>query len=401
MKTVLPEPNQSDARAVASQADDLEVSIVMPCLNESQTVGACVVQAVQTLENSDLRGEVIVADNGSTDGSKELAREKGARVVEVQRRGYGAALAGGIAAAQGRYVIMGDCDMSYDFGHTPRIVQKLRQGHDLVMGNRFEGGIAPGAMPFLHKYLGNPVLSALGRLFFGAPVHDFHCGLRGFDREAILELDLRTTGMEFASEMVVKATLHGLRIAEVPTTLQPDQRDREPHLHTWRDGWRHLRFLLLFSPRWLFFIPGIVITVLGILLFSLGAGEVSYGGMQFSVNTMLFGSLAIILGGQAVFFSILAKTFAVSSGLHPSSENVDRFRQRFTLERGVALGGVALALGIVALVLAIAEWVMVDFGDLTLRVTRLWVVPGVTLVAVGVQVILSSFLVSALNVDRR
>lgn len=401
MTTVESEDPRPDAFTAASQTDDLEVSIVMPCLNERQTVGACVAQARQALKDSGIRGEVIVADNGSTDGSQKLAREKGARVVEVSQRGYGAALAGGITAAQGHYVVMGDCDMSYDFGHAPRFVEKLREGYDLVMGNRFEGGITPGAMPFLHRYLGNPILTWIGRLFFGASVGDFYCGLRGFDRDKILTLDLRSTGMEFALEMVAKSTITGLRISEVSTTLSPDGRDREPHLNTWSDGWRSLRFFLLFSPKWLFLIPGVVAMLLGSLLFIGGLTGAQIAGATLSVNTMLFGTLAIILGGQALFFSVLAKTFAVSSGLHPPSSNVNRFRQKFSLERGVAIGGVTLAFGIVALFIAIVEWAMVDFGDLTPRVTRLWVVPGITLAALGVQTTFSSFLISALDLERK
>ena len=401
MTAVAHKTTQADELSATSQTEDLEVSIVMPCLNESQTVGNCVATAKQALRSSDIRGEVIVADNGSTDGSQELAREKGARVVDVERRGYGAALAGGIAAANGKYVVMGDCDMSYDFGHAPRIVEKLREGYDLVVGNRFEGGIAPDAMPFLHRYLGNPVLTWIGQLFFGASVGDFYCGLRGFDREKILELDLRSTGMEFALEMIAKSAITGLRTGEVPTTLSPDGRDREPHLQTWQDGWRSLRFLLLFSPKWLFLIPGGVTMVLGLLLAIGGFAKVQVAGATLSVNTMLFGSLAIMLGGQAIFFAILAKTFAVSSNLHPPSANVDWFRRKFTLERGVRLGGIIVVLGIAAMSAAIMEWAMVGFGDLTPRVTRVWVVPGTTLVAVGVQTILSSFLVSALGVERK
>ena len=329
-----------------------------------------------------------------------MARERGATVVDVSLRGYGAALAGGIAAARGRYVVMADCDMSYDFGHAPRIVEELRKGYDLVMGNRFKGGISPGAMPFLHKYLGNPVLSRIGKIFFGAKVNDLHCGLRGFNRKAIMNLNLRTTGMEFASEMVVKATLHKLRITEVPTTLKPDQRERAPHLRTWRDGWRHLRFLLLFSPRWLFFFPGIIMMALGALLLVFGYSTVSFAGITFNVNTMLFGSLALILGGQSIFFALLAKSFAITSGLHPSSPIVDRFHKQFNLHRGLAIGGASLILGAAGLCIAVVQWAMADFGDLTAHVTRLWVVPGVTLVAVGAQTILSSFLISALGMER-
>ena len=384
----------------ASQ-DQFELTIVMPCLNEAKTLGMCVDQAVKAIADSGLRGEVIVADNGSTDGSREIAVEHGARMVPVPVRGYGAALAGGIAAARSKYVVMGDCDMSYDFGHAPRIVEKLREGYDLVMGNRFMGGIAPGAMPFLHKYLGNPVLSTIGRVFFRSPVRDFHCGLRGFNREKILALNLRTTGMEFASEMVVKATLHKLKLAEVPTTLSPDLRDRAPHLRTWRDGWRHLRFLLLFSPRWLFLIPGSTAMVLGLMLFLMGLTDAAMGKVHFNVNTMLFGALSIVLGGQAVFFALLAKTFAVTTGMFPPSERVEKFYKRFNLERGVQIGGALFGLGMLALITSIYQWATAEFGELSTNVTRYWVIPGFTLVAMGVQTILSSFLISALGMERK
>ena len=264
-------------------------------------------------------GEVIVADNGSTDGSRELARAAGARVVPVEAKGYGSALMGGILAARGKYVVMGDADDSYDFSHVPRFLEKLRAGYDLVMGNRFLGGIQPGAMPALHRYLGNPVLSGIGRLFFHSPCGDFHCGLRGFSKEAIERLDLRTTGMEFASEMVVKATLHGLRIGEVPTTLSPDGRSRPPHLRSWRDGWRHLRFLLLYSPRWLFFYPGLThccSTGLTIILWLL-PGPRRVGPVVLDVHTMLGGAALVLIGFQSVAFAVLAKVFAVNSGLMP------------------------------------------------------------------------------------
>lgn len=395
---------QTHDPASEHQADDLaplELSIVMPCLNESLTVADCVKQAVQALEDHQINGEVIVADNGSTDGSQALAEEHGARVVHVKDRGYGAALAGGIAAARGRYVVMGDCDKSYDFSHAPRILEKLHEGYDLVMGNRFRGGIAPGAMPVLHRYLGNPGLTRLGRLFFRAPVGDFYCGLRGFDRAKILDLNLRSTGMEFALEMVAKSSITGLRMGEVPTTLSPDGRDRAPHLRTWRDGWRSLRFFLLFSPKWLFLYPGIAAGLLGALVFAVGLLNFNLLGVRFENNTMLFGSLAMLLGVQSVFFALLAKTFATTTGIMPPDARLQRFYQRFALEKGVLIGGIALTLGLLGLIIAIGQWAVAGFGDLQPSVTRYWVIPGFTFLALGFQTILSSFLVSALGMERK
>ncbi len=312
-----------------------ELTILMPCLNEAETLAACIGKARQFLDRSGVQGEILVADNGSTDGSPAIATAAGAEVVDIPVRGYGAALSGGIAAARGRYVIMADADDSYDFAHLQPFVDKLRQGNQLVMGNRFQGGIAPGAMPWHHRYIGNPVLSAVGRLFFGSKIGDFHCGLRGVDRDAIRALNLRTTGMEFASEMVVKATLGGLRIAEVPTTLSPDGRSRAPHLRSFRDGWRHLRFLLLFSPRWLFLYPGITLLLLGFLL-----GGILLRGpvdllphITFDIHTFLLAAMFIILGQQAVTFAVMGRRFASRYGFIPKSARFDLFLEGLTLER--------------------------------------------------------------------
>src|SRR5262245_15428578 len=303
----------------------MELTILMPCLDEAATVARCVDKARAFLARAGIEGEVVVADNGSTDGSRALAERAGARVVEVARRGYGAALAAGIAAARGRYVIMGDADDSYDFSRLEGFVEKLREGHLLVMGNRFRGGIRPGAMPPLHRYLGNPVLSFIGRLFFRAPVRDFHCGLRGFDRAAALSLGLRTPGMEFASELVVKAALAGWRIAEVPTTLDPDGRGRPPHLRSWRDGWRHLRFLLLFSPRWLFFYPGAALLLLGAsLTTALYFAPLRIGGIGLDVHSMLYASAAALLGMQLCLFALFARVSAQLAGLLPERPAVQR-----------------------------------------------------------------------------
>ena len=323
--------------------DAVEVSIVMPCLNEAETVVRCVEKSLRAFRENSICGEVIVADNGSTDGSRELARDAGARVVSVEAKGYGSALMGGILAARGKYVIMGDADDSYDFSHVPRFLEKLRAGHDLVMGNRFLGGIQPGAMPTLHRYLGNPVLSGVGRLFFHSPCGDFHCGLRGFSKDAIEKLDLRTTGMEFASEMVVKATLHGLRIGEVPTTLAPDGRSRPPHLRSWRDGWRHLRFLLLYSPRWLFFYPGLTLLISGLsIILWLLPGPRRVGSVVLDVHTMLGGAALILIGFQSVAFAVLAKVFAVNSGLMPWTPGFRRIFDWITLETGLIVGALLI-----------------------------------------------------------
>ena len=318
---------------------ECDLTILMPCLNEAATVGACVDAAVAALRASGATGEVIVADNGSTDGSAEIAATRGARIVAVQERGYGAALLAGIVAARGRYVVMADADQSYDFAEAGAYLARLRAGYDLVMGNRFLGGIAPGAMPALHRYLGNPVLSGLGRLFFGSPVGDFHAGMRGFDRDKILGLDLRTTGMEFASEMIVRASLAGLRITEVPTTLSPDKRGRPPHLRTWRDGWRHLRFLLLYSPRWLFLYPGALLLVAGLI-----SGALLLPTPR--VHTLVYAAAAVLIGYQTVLFALFTKIFAINVGLLPEDPRLNRVFRVATLEVGLAIGALLLLAGL-------------------------------------------------------
>ena len=374
---------------------ELELTILMPCLNEASTVGACVDAASATLTALGISGEVLVADNGSTDGSREIAAGRGARVVPITERGYGSALSGGIAAARGRYIVMADADMSYDFEQTERYLELLRGGDDLVMGNRFRGHIEPGAMPALHRYLGNPVLSALGRLFFNSPVRDFHSGMRGFRRDAILALDLRTTGMEFATEMVVRASLAGLVIGEVPTTLRPDRRGRPPHLRTWRDGWRHLRFLLLYSPRWLFLYPGAAIGVLG-----LAAAAVLLPTPR--VHSLVYAAMAVVIGFQTVLFALFTRIFASLEGLMPEDPHLSRALQLVTLEVGLALGGLTLFGGVAGSVYALRVWEETRFGELdpsslTMRI----VIVSATALAVGVQMILSSFFFSILGLRRR
>jgi glycosyltransferase involved in cell wall biosynthesis len=372
----------------------LELSIVMPCLNEAETLATCIQKAQSYLQQQEIVGEIIIADNGSTDGSREIASSCGARVVPVPARGYGSALRGGISAARGQYIIMGDADDSYDFTNLNPFVEKLRMGYDLVMGNRFKGGIKPGAMPFLHKYLGNPVLTWLGRVFFGSPCEDFHCGLRGFRKDSIEALNLRTTGMEFASEMVVKASLCGFKITEVPTVLSPDGRSRPPHLKTWRDGWRHLRFLLLYSPRWLFLYPGLIL-MLGGIVTTLGLLD------QPKVHTLLYSAIAIIIGFQIVSFAIFTKAFAITEGLLPEDPKLKRFLGYVNLEVGLIAGVILLLLGLGGSVYAFRVWESGAFGALDPAVTMRLVIPSVTGLALGVQVIFSSFFLSVLGLKRR
>ncbi len=374
----------------------------MPCLNEAATVGVCVKKAMDALGQHGVRGEVIIADNGSSDGSQQIAREAGARVVPVERRGYGSALQAGIAAAHGEFVLMGDADDTYDFSQLDQFVAKLREGYDLVMGNRFQGKILPGAMPVLHRYLGNPVLTGLGRLFFKSPVGDFHCGLRAFRKDAIERLGLRTLGMEFASEMVVKASRFGLRITEIPTTLAPDRRDRPPHLRTWRDGWRHLRFLLLYSPRWLFLYPGIALIVFGVVLSAaLLPGPLNIDNVVFDVHTLLFAAMAILIGFQSVVFATFTKVFAISEGLLPEDPRLSRMFRYVTLETGLVVGVLLILAGAGAWVLGLEYWRIRQFGPLDPEKTLRIVIPGVVCFTLGFQVILSSFFLSVLGMSRR
>jgi glycosyltransferase involved in cell wall biosynthesis len=380
----------------------LELTVVMPCLDEAETLEVCIRKAMASIAENGLAGEVVIADNGSTDGSQEIARRCGARVVDIPIRGYGAALQGGIAAARGRFVIMGDADDSYDFSSLMPFIEKLREGYDLVMGNRFKGGIAPGAMPPLHRYLGNPVLTGVGRLFFRSPSGDFHCGLRGFSRESALSLDLQTTGMEFASEMVVKATLMGLRITEVATTLSPDGRSRAPHLRSWRDGWRHLRFLLLYSPRWLFLYPGVFLMSAGLLAgLAILPGEVSIGSVNFDVNTLLYAAAAILIGFQSVTFAFFTKIYGVNEGLLPPDPRLERLFGFVQLETGIAVGLGLVVLGFGASIWAVADWGDASFGPLNPQQTLRVIVPAVTSLTIGFQLILSSFFLSVLGMSRK
>ncbi len=379
----------------------MELTVVMPCLNEAETVATCVRKAVGFLHEYDISGEVVVADNGSTDGSQQLAADAGARVVPVSEKGYGNALMGGIVSARGRFIIMGDADDSYDFTNLMPFIEKLRDGADLVMGNRFEGGIEPGAMPPLHRYLGNPVLSFIGRLFFGSKIGDFHCGLRGFRRDSVMKLGLQATGMEFASELVVKATLAKQRITEVPTTLAKDGRSRPPHLHTWRDGWRHLRFLLLFSPRWLFFMPGLVVFLLGILI---GAVVIprpfSIGSVTFDVDTLVAASAMIVIGFQSVLFALFTQVYASAEGFLPEDKRVRHILKTLSLERGLLAGAVLGIAGIVGLAVSLSYWGSTSFGSLDYNHALRIVVPSVTALIVSCQIILGTFFLSILGIRR-
>ncbi|MBZ5679988.1 MAG: glycosyltransferase family 2 protein [Acidobacteriia bacterium] len=374
----------------------------MPCLNEAETLETCILKAQQAFQEANIAGEVIVADNGSTDGSPEIAERLGAKVAHVQARGYGNALMGGIAAASGTYIIMGDADASYDFGHIPRFLEQLRKDSDLVMGNRFKGGIQKDAMPPLHRYLGNPVLTRLGRLFFGGSCGDFYCGLRGFSKKAYETMGLRTTGMEFATEMVVKATLLGMKVREVPTTLSPDGRTRPPHLRTWRDGWRTLRFFLLYSPRWLFLYPGLALMLVGFLVGAWLLPEPrQVGSVIFDVHTLLYAAIAILLGFQSIAFAVFTKLFAISEGLHPPDPLLDRLFRYINLELGLLVGTALAILGFGTSIYAVHMWGQQHFGPLDMSRTLRVVIPAALSMTLGVQTIFSSFFLSVLGLRRR
>ena len=380
-----------------------ELSVVIPCLNESKTIGIVVRKALDSFERIGIAGEVVVADNGSTDGSQQIAEELGARVVPVELKGYGAALSGGIAAAHGRWVIMGDADDSYDFSKLEPFVERLREGYDLVAGNRFKGGIREGAMPWLHKYLGNPMLSFISRRLHGAPVGDIYCGLRGFDREKVIALDVRSTGMEFAIEMIVKATMQGLRVTEVPTTLSPDAEGREPHLNTWKDGWKSLRLLLLYSPKWLFLYPGLFLLAIGIAGMAwLIPENRSVGSIGFDVSTLLYFALAVILGLQAVYFFLTARWFGITEGLLPEDHLIRRIVERpRRLEWALLIGMLLIVAGLGLSLYAVAKWNQADFGPLNYPDTLRIVIPGATLIACGAQTVLSALFLGVLGLRRR
>lgn len=379
-----------------------ELTIVMPCLNEARSLGGCIREAQAAMAAAGIAGEIVIADNGSTDGSPGIATGLGAHVVTVAEKGYGHAVRGGIAAARGRFILMGDADGSYDFSHLTRFVEKLRAGCDLVMGNRFLGGIQPGAMPWKNRYLGNPALSFIGRLFFSTSLGDFHCGLRGFSAEAYRRMNLRTTGMEFASEMVIKSVVLGLRVAEVPTTLRPDGRDRPPHLRPWRDGWRHLRFMLLFSPRWLFFYPGLFLMVAGTVVgAALLPGPLQLGRVYLDVHTLLFAAGSVLIGFQAVSFAALSKYFTIRAGLRPNEAQFESWLGKVTLEAGILVGGLLLLAGVLLWAGALWYWRAQGFGSLQPAQTLRWVIPGTLCLALGCQMILTSFFLGVLRLDTR
>lgn len=371
---------------------EIELSIVMPCLDEAKTVRTCVEKALRTMEELGVAGEVIVADNGSTDGSQDIARDAGARVVDVTERGYGAALRGGIEAAHGTYVIMGDADDSYDFTGLSPFIEKLREGYDLVMGNRFKGGIKPGAMPPLHRFFGNPLITAIGRVFFRAHVGDFYCGLRGFRKDAVQKMDVCTSGMEFALEMVVRAHLLKMKIIEVPTTLDPDGRDRAPHLRSWRDGWRSLRFFLIFSPRWLFLIPGLLMLIAG-------AASTVMLINQPRLNSMLFSMMLIMMGIQCESFYLIIRNFATQEGFLPPHPLLTKFNRIFELETGLIIGGISFLLGLAGYTAAFCQWAMKDFGPLSTSVTMHLTIPSSFLCIVGIQIMLTSFILSIISLE--
>lgn len=390
---------------IATDNEQPELSVVMPCLNEADTLATCIGKAQRALEEHGIAGEIIVADNGSSDGSIEIAEGMGARVVHVRDKGYGNALMGGIAAARGKYLIMGDADDSYDFGEIPKFIAKLREGNELVQGCRLPRGggtIMPGAMPPLHRWWGNPMFSFFARHWFGAPVNDVYCGLRGFSKALYQRLDQRCTGMEFATEMIIKSSLYRARIAEVPITLHPDGRKAHaPHLKTFRDGWRTLRFFLMYSPRWLFLAPGLLLILAGVLGYAVAMPGLTFAGVTFDAHTLLFASLAIICGYQAVLFAVFTKTFAMAEGLMPEDPRMMRMFNVITLEKGLIGGVVALVIGLLLLLGAVNQWRIRGFGPLDYAVTMRWVVPGVTLTALAFQTIFSSFFISILGLKRR
>ncbi|PYJ22734.1 MAG: dolichol-P-glucose synthetase [Verrucomicrobia bacterium] len=387
------------------QTEDIEVSVVIPCLNEEDTLARCIEKARQACREHSIAGEIVVADNGSTDLSRAIAERHGARVVMIKEPGYGSALMGGIAAASGQFVIIGDADDSYDFLEIPKIVEKLREGFDLVQGCRLPAGggsIRPGAMPFLHRWIGNPFFSLLVRKWFGAPINDVYCGLRGFTKAMYERLDQRCTGMEFATEMIIKASLRGEKIAEVPITLYPDKRtSHSPHLKTFRDGWRTFRYFLMCSPRWLFLVPGGVFIAFGLLGYLVAMPGLRIGHSTFDAHTLLFASLSILCGYQCILFAIFAKTFATTEGFLPPDRHLERFFEVVNLEKGLVVAALAVLAGGSLLLVAVWQWWLTGFGHLDYARTMRFVVPGATLVALGFQTVFSSFFVSLLGMRRK
>jgi glycosyltransferase involved in cell wall biosynthesis len=378
-----------------------ELSIVMPCLNEAETLAICITKAQSFLDINAIEGEVVIADNGSTDGSIAIAKSLNAKVVNAEQKGYGSALKAGIEAANGTYIIMGDADDSYDFNTLMPYVTELRNDKDLVMGNRFKGGIEKGAMPFLHKYLGNPVLSFIGRLFFKIDIGDFHCGLRGFSKSAYNKMNLKTSGMEFASEMVVKSKLNNLSIAEVPTKLHKDGRTRAPHLKTWSDGWRHLRFLMLYAPNWLFLFPGILLVLVGLILsIALIVNPIEFENFTLDVHTLLYTSAFLLVGFQFIIFYGLTKIFAVENELLPKSSRYTKLFKFINLEKGLIVGFILVCIGLFLSYKGLSTWQSTNFGTLDTRTTLRTIIPAITTLQLGIQTILFSFFFSVLGLKK-
>jgi glycosyltransferase involved in cell wall biosynthesis len=385
------------------QVNEIEVSIVMPCLNEAEALPYCLEKAFSFLQKNNIGGEVVVVDNGSDDDSANIALSYGANVVKENIRGYGAAIMGGVKEARGQFIIIGDADDSYDFSDIMPFVIHLRQGADLVIGNRFGGGIQKHAMPFLHRYFGNPILSFLGRIFFHIPINDFHCGLRGIRKESFNQLNLKTTGMEFASEMIVKAALHNLTIKQSSIILYPDKRNRRSHLKTWQDGWRHLRFLLLYSPRWLFLIPGIALMILGIIgTIVLAIGPIELGNKKLDVHTLVYTSGFILLGFQFISFYFFSRLYAAVHQLWPGQERfLQNFNTRFRLERGIMGGMVLLIGGFILMIKSLLYWRNTHYGNIDPVVVLRWVIPSIVLLVLGVQLVMSFFYLSFLTIKSK
>ena len=381
------------------QKPKLELTILMPCLNEAKTLKTCIKKAQKSLKENNIDGEVLIADNGSTDGSQEIAKKCGARVIDVEVKGYGSALIEGTKNAYGKYIIMGDSDDSYDFSNIMPFLEKLREGFDLVMGNRFKGGIEKGAMPWSHKYIGTPILSFLGRLFYKSKIKDFNCGMRGYNRKSILKLDLKTTGMEYASEMIVQATLNKLKITEVPTTLKKDGRDRPPHLKSFRDGWRHLKFLLIYSPKHLFLLPGLLLIIFGIL--GMIITNMKIENVNLGVHTMLYSGAAIVIGFQTIIFFILAKVYAINSGMHPKNDKVINTLKEITLEKGVILGILFIIIGFGLSIYAVIKWINASYGALNPLEIMPITIPAADLLIIGVELVFASFLLGVLNIKHK
>jgi glycosyltransferase involved in cell wall biosynthesis len=380
----------------------IELSIVMPCLNEAETLVSCIRKALAYLDRANVAGEVIIGDNGSTDRSLDIALHGGARVVNIPLRGYGAALYGASLAARGRYIIMADSDDSYDFSNLDPFLTKLRQGYDLVMGNRFQGGIKPGAMPWKNRYIGNPVLSTVGKIFFRCPASDFHCGIRGYSKDAFTRMDLRTTGMEFASEMVIKATMMRMKIAEVPATLSPDERSRPPHLRPYRDGWRHLRFMLLFSPNWLFLYPGLTLMLVSfVAALWLWLTPIQIHNVRLGIDTLIYCAFLLLAGYQSVLFAVLSKVYAVQERLYPPSRAYNYLFRHIRLERGIVIGGLLVLLGFATTLYALLDWRRHHFGMLDFEhIARISIPSGLT-IALGLETLLFSFFLSTLGMNVR